>query len=145
MILQIKNVQLLDYYIHYLKQLIEKFVIKTDNEYSVEDTVNFLYRKLTDPDTLILIKLDKNYIPKGYAIIIVGYNMCNKKIAHFWQVAHSNGKIDWQEMLQKTLEILKPYGIEKISFSTKRNIKAFKRLFKLNGYQEYTLFEKEVN
>ena len=62
MIVQIKTEKEFNYFLLQLKKLVEKFVLKTKSEHTVEQTINLIYQRIFDQNTLILLKLNIDYI-----------------------------------------------------------------------------------
>jgi len=132
----------------YLEPIIDKFIKKTHSKLSQLDIKKIMINSINDMNMLTLVKLDKNILPVGYAIVHFGLDIeTNKKIAHFYQAAKNFNCLNCKDLINEAIEFLKKYtGIEMVSFTTRRNPKAFKKLFGLdNKYQEFTLFEGEVN
>lgn len=134
MIKLVNNLQEINYLIKYASNKLENFIKKSGENYTLEQIVNILYTVPYNPNLLLFVEYI-DYIPENFLLIELCRNVFNQNIAHFFIGYHTiNGNLfEVSDKLRQIKDFLKnTYYINKFTFSTHRNIKAFERLLKTN-------------
>lgn len=145
MILEIRDINtlLLPQFNEDIRRLVKHFVKKSRYWEPESEIWNKIVKSIALNNVIFLVSTDGNRV-SGFAIIETGTDSFGTKSGHIRILSYDGNGINWTEGMTKIQELLKERGIHRMSFGTPRNSTAFNKLFNLNGYKQYTCFEKEV-